>query len=170
MDDEKVYRPTEIPDNPFPGDPEARGSETGTPDAGVSTAEKIPDKGFPVKRTAVELISSALNTVSRKILQMFELTQSGGMQIGQHEPGVSGDIRITPAGIVARDTAGNTTIGIDGETGNVVIAGELRSGSVVTGDVVVGNNSVIIDGVNRRIIVNDGATDLILIGFGEGLF
>ena len=170
-EDLKVYQPLEISDAPFPiegGEPPA----AATPAAGQDayTPKTIQDKAFPVKRVAVELLSTALNTRSKKILQEFQFTESGALQVGKYEDGVSGDIRISPAGITARDSAGITTFALDGDSGDAVFKGQIRSGSLVTGEVIVGNNSVIIDGLNRRIIVNDGANDRVLIGFQENGF
>lgn len=171
MDEDKVFHPTVIPETPFPGE----GSQTGVSGSSTGgeqafTTEKIKETPFPVKRTAVELLSTALNTASQKILKAFEFTQSGAIQIGKFLLGQSGDVKISPDGIVARDSSGNTTFALDGDTGNAVFKGEVRSGSVVTGQVIVGNNSVIIDGESRTIIVNDGQYDRVLIGYDPGGF
>jgi hypothetical protein len=161
MAEEKVYTPETISDAPFP-------SEQKSGDLGVTQsvsgggqvygAQKIADQGFPAKRTAVELISSALNTKSKKILAEFEFTESGALQIGKYENGVSGDVRITPNGITARDFTGVTTFALDGTTGSAVFKGSIQSGAVITGEVIVGNNAVVVDGSNP----NGGQ---ILIGF-----
>ena len=170
-EDLKAYQPLEISDTPFPvegGEPPAAATLAAGQDA--YTPKTIQDKAFPVKRVAVELLSTALNTRSKKILQEFQFTESGALQVGKYEDGVSGDIRISPAGITARDSAGITTFALDGDSGDAVFKGQIRSGSLVTGEVIVGNNSVIIDGLNRRIIVNDGTDDRVLIGFQEDGF
>lgn len=132
---------------------------------------KIVDQSLPTKKIAVELISSALNTRSKKILGEFEFTESGALQIGKYDPGVSGDIKISPTGIVARNSSGVNTITIDGETGDAVFAGTIQSGTLIAGDVVVGDNNIRLDGENRRIIVYDEAGDArILIGYDQGGF
>ena len=132
---------------------------------------KIDDQSLPTKKIAVELISSAINTRSKKILKEFEFTESGALQIGKYDPGVSGDIKISPAGIVARNSSGINTITIDGETGDAFFAGTIQSGTLIAGDVVVGDNNIRLDGENRRIIVYDEAGDArILIGFQAGGF
>ncbi|MCR4306241.1 MAG: hypothetical protein NUV73_04120 [Candidatus Daviesbacteria bacterium] len=171
MDDNinKIYTPDVIDDTPFPQEGEsdiASSQNTGQ----TYEPETIKDQSFPIKRTAVELLSSALNTRSKKILQEFQFTPSGAIQVGNYQDGISGDIRISPDGIVARDSSGNTTFILDGATGDAVFAGSIQSGSVITGQVIVGNNNVIIDGVNRRIIVNDGTYDRVLIGYQLGGF
>lgn len=78
---------------------------------------------------------------------------------------MSGDIKISPSGIVARNTSGLTTFAIDGETGNATFAGELQSGSLITGQITVGNNTWIIDGDpdNPQIVLyNDGIPEIVL--------
>lgn len=40
----------------------------------------------------------------------------------------------------------------------------------VTSLMYIGGSSIYIDGTNKRIVVNDGTTDRILIGYGSGLF
>lgn len=44
------------------------------------------------------------------------------------------------------------------------------TGQTLTGDVNVGNGNVKIDGANKRIIINDGSYDRILIGYQSGGF
>lgn len=166
----KVYSPTVIADMPFPQEGGSDLTTAQTTGGGVYSPETTKDNPFPVKRTAVELLSTALNTRSKRILQEFQFTKSGALQIGEYEEGVSGDIRISPNGIVARDNSGNTTISIDGTTGDVIISGTLQSRNVLTGDLIVGNNGVIISGEDRTIIVNDGTYDRVLIGYDQNGF
>lgn len=170
MTDEKIYTAETIPDQPLPQE----GSEIATSEPSSSgdtyTQKTIKPNSVPVKRVAVELIGAAINTKSKKILAEFEFTEGGAIQIGKYENGVSGDIRITPNGIVARDSSGITTFALDGDTGSAVFKGSVQSGSIITGEVIVGNNSVIIDGANKRIIINDGVTDRILLGYQENGF
>lgn len=40
----------------------------------------------------------------------------------------------------------------------------------LTGDIKVGNGNVKIDGANKRILINDGSCDIILIGYQSGGF
>lgn len=164
--DDKVYYPEVIQETPFPNQTTVVGSTTTQASGEVSTADKTKQVSFPTKKIAVEVIGSALNTKSRKILKEFEFTEHGAIQIGKYENGVSGDVRLTPDGITARDKAGNTTVGIDGDTGDAVFKGSVQAGSLITGAVYVGDNTIILDGENKRIIVNDGTTDRILIGLG----
>ena len=175
MAEEKVYHPEEIVETPFPGEPIILDTQTQPSSDGNYTPTTTKEKTFPEKRIAVELLSTALNTRSRKILEEFELQQSGGFQIGDFKQGKSGDLRITPNGITARDIVGLTTFAIDGTTGDLILLGELRSGSVITGslitgEVTIGEDNIKIDGENRRIIISDGTNDRVLIGFQDGGF
>lgn len=169
MDDkQKVYTPEVIPDAGFPlaGSPVSAVTTTTQETANKTYgAKEMAEQSFPLKMVAKELMSSALNTISRKISKAFEFTKSGALQIGEYIHGVSGDVRISPDGITARNNAGNTTFALDGDTGDAVFAGKLRSGSVVTGQVVVGNASIVIDGESRRIVFyDDNSIPTIVIG------
>ncbi len=169
--DDKVYTNEVVEDNPFPGLTQtAVGTSSSGEGKDTVTSTVSKEKLFPIKRTAVELLSVALNTRSKKILQAFEFTQSGAIQIGNFEEGLTGDIQLSPNGIVARDLVGITTFALDGTTGDAVFKGRIVSGSLVTGEVIVGNNRVIIDVDDNgepTIIVNDGTYDRVLIGFGQ---
>ena len=162
-----VYEPEVVQANPFPNEVVSpiTTSSQGTGDTITPTVAK--DSKFPVKRSAVELLSTALNTRSRKILEKFDLEQRGGIQIGDFQEGLTGDVRITPNGLTGRNIAGLVTFALDTD-GNLTLVGELRAGSTITGQVIVGNNGVIIDvddDGNPSIIVNDGTHDRIIIGY-----
>lgn len=134
MADEKIYYPQTIIDSPLPG------QEVEVPTSSQAGANEVyvpkttPDRAFPVKRVAAELIGAALNTKSRKILGEFEFTKQGAIQIGKQEDGVSGDVRISPSGITARDSAGNTTFALDGDTGDAVFKGTVQAADFVIAD------------------------------------
>lgn len=158
---EKVYTQTVIDDTPFPQDGVEGFDSSQSTTSGNYSAETIKDNPMPVKRTAVELISSALNTKSKKILQTFELTQSGGIQIGKYEEGVTGDLRMTPAGIAARNPSGETTFALDAETGDAVFKGTVSAGSFIGAD----GNFVVEQGQNgARIVLYNNGLPSILIG------
>jgi len=57
---------------------------------------------------------------------------------------VSGDLRISPNGITARDSAGLTTFSIDGTTGNAVFKGTVQAGSFITDNVQVTDEGIYI--------------------------
>lgn len=157
--DEKLYTPEIISENPFPGQVNILSSQSESSTGGTYSPTTTKEKTFPKKRMAEELLSTALNTRSRKILQEFALEQSGGIQVGDFKEGISGDLRITPNGLTARNIAGITTIAIDGDTGDAIFMGELRTGAVVTGSVVVtdGNIALYNDGVLEIFIGDDGS-------------
>lgn len=166
---EKIYEPEVVQDTPFPNQTDQPTVVNQTISGGVVGAATTKEKVFPKKRVAVELLSQVLNTRSRKVLQEFDLEQSGGFRVGNYQEGISGDISITPNGIVGRDLSGIQTFVLDNE-GNLAMKGEIRSGSLITGQVVVGNNRVIIDideNGEPQIIVNDGTYDRVLIGYGD---
>lgn len=157
---EKVYTPEVIEENPFPGGIEPVILSGQQNPAGVYTPSTSKSKTFPKKRTAVELLSTALNTRSKKILQEFELQQSGGLKIGDFKEGLSGDVKVTPNGIVGRNSAGLTTFALDND-GNLILVGELRSGSVITGQIIMGSDGEIVIGDE------DGATIIDAIGLSS---
>lgn len=163
-DNLKVYYPDTIVDSPLPGQEPANFGISQATSGGSFSTEKATDQSMPTKRVAIELLSSALNTKSKKILAEFTLTEQGALQIGKYVNGVSGDIRLTPSGIVMRDKSGITTVAQYAEDGSAVFKGSIQAGSIITGLVIVGNNSLIFDGDNKRILVNDGENDIIAIG------
>jgi len=171
MTDDKVYYPETIDENPLPLEGEVVGfGETQKTSNDEFQEKKIETQPIPTRRIAYEVIGNQLNTRTRKILAEFEFTESGAIQVGKYENGVSGDLRITPNGITARDEAGLITFAIDGTTGNAVFKGEVQAGTIITGLVVVGDNSVIIDGDAKRIVINDGTNDRVLIGYQKDGF
>ena len=187
---DKVYTNQTIPDVAFPTDPDATTVTEVVPGGTASTPSgnsTIPEQDWVKQQIAAEVISVALNTRSKKILGEFEFTPSGAIQIGIFTIGVNGDIRIDPAGIIARNSLGDTTFALDGETGDATFRGTIEAGSVISptilanyiqvggagadiqgtginGVVNVKNSSVIIDGTNGRILINDGSNNRIVIG------
>jgi len=166
-DSEKVYTPEEIDDNPFPTEDSIEGFDvTQNTSNDIINAQKIADQSFPSKRVAVELLSTALNTKSKKILQEFEFTSSGAIKVGEYQNGVSGELKISPNGLVARNNAGSTTFAIDGDTGDAVFTGTIQAGTLIGGQVAVGDGDILIDGEQKRMIFYDPDTGLpsIIIG------
>ncbi len=93
---------------------------------------------------AVETIGSALNTKSKRILAEFQFADSGAIKVGKFAPGVSGDLRISPNGIVARNESGIITFSIDGTTGNAAdIAGDIVDVAMINSGVI---TKVLVDG------------------------
>lgn len=160
MDIKKVYTPETIEETPFPQyDPQNAGTTQKT-GQGVYSAETTPEKPLPQKKIAVELLSSAMNTVSKKILQTFELVQYGGLQIGKFVAGVSGDVRVTPNGITARDITGATTFNLDGETGDAQFAGTLRAGATIVSNTIITQEST--NGNGRTVYLNGGIPSIVI--------
>lgn len=156
MADEKVYGPSEIADNPLPQDTTPVTTPASQPTShDVITPKTIPDQPLPTRMIAHEVIGEVLNTKSKKILAEFGFTKMGAIQIGQQQDGISGDIRISPIGIVGRNPAGVVTFSIDADTGDAVFAGEVQAGSFISGEVSVGDGSVIIDGDSSSINIFD---------------
>jgi hypothetical protein len=161
---DKVYENEVQPDNPFPnGVVESLSETSGNSD--IVTPTTTTEKKFPTRKIATELISSALNTKSKKILQEFELTQSGAIRIGNFKEGISGEVLITAEGIVTKDKAGLVTIALYGADGSGVFKGSIQAGSIITGIVDVGDNSIVIDGEAKRMVFyDDNGIPQIVIG------
>lgn len=160
MANEKVYTPEVIQENPLPGgidasyditDPSIRSNPSEAP-LGPAT---IKQQLVPAKKVATELLSTMLNTRSKKILQEIQFTPSGALQIGNYQDGDTGDIRISPNGIVARNITGLQTFALDGLTGSAVFAGEVQAGTLISGAVAVGDGNILIDGATRRMLFYD---------------
>lgn len=166
------YTPTVIEAYPFPGT--ADGDQTESYAAGSAapgknnySPDEVPTRTFPTQTIANTVISDSFNTQSRRILDRYEFSKNGSIQIGEYEEGVSGDIRISPSGFIARNSAGVTTITIDGTTGDATFKGTIVAGSLIAGRTDIGTvgGNVFIDGANNRIIISDGTNDRILIGY-----
>lgn len=169
MDDIKTYKNEEIQDNPFPqGQVAVPGGSDGT--GKTYSNQTIPDQPVPKRVVASELISSILNTQSKKILGEVQFTEQGAIQIGKYDPGVSGDVRISPSGIVARNKDGANTVTIDGDTGDATFKGNLLAGTIITGRVEIGSGLIVLDGASGNIMISDGVNDRILIGYQQGGF
>ena len=133
----------------------------------TTTPSTYQEQVLPIKKIATELLSDAINTQTRKIIREFAFAPSGAIQIGNYQDGDTGDIRISPEGIVGRDKFGNTTFSIDGDTGNAIFAGQLQTGTLITGMVLVGDGSIQIDGENvRQVFFDENGVPVIVIGNG----
>lgn len=164
MADEKVYTPQVVEDTAFPQEEAGDVYVSQSKQGGNYSPQTTKDQQFPKKVISQEVISSSLNTKSRKIMGEFEFTEMGSIKIGKYVNGVSGEVNLTPNGIIAKDTSGVTTVGIDGTTGDAVFKGTLQAGTVVAGD-----NTVIIDEDNGhgRLLFMDGEKVAILLGWGD---
>lgn len=165
MANEKVYTPEIIEDQPFPieegGIPH---TETQASSNQTFSPATIEEQSPPTKRISVELIGSVINTKSRKILQELQFTEMGAIQVGKYTNGVSGDMRLSPGGIVARNLSGITTFAIDGDTGDAVFAGTVQAGTLISGAVAVGDGDILIDGEKKRMVFYVDGVPTIIIG------
>lgn len=167
---DKVFEPITISDVPLPGDSVITQNPATSGDSSTavtSTPQNVSDTIIPTKIVAHETIGETLNTKARKIQGAYSFTQQGSIEVGVFQPGVSGDVRITPDGITARDNAGNTTFNLDGDTGDAEFAGTLRGGTVIGGN----NSSVVIQesqAGNGRIVLYRGGLPSIIIGDPNG--
>lgn len=158
MDDVKVFTPEVIDENPFPQD-QIKADNTTT-----YSPTEIADQPMPSSMIANELVSQSLNTQTKNILGEFRFTPTGALQVGKYLPNSSGDIRISPNGIVARNSNGVTTFTIDGTTGNAAFLGAVLAGSLISGNITlggVGNG----DGI---LIVKDASGNIILRADKDG--
>lgn len=125
----KVYEPEVSNETPFPQGDQQESSVTQPTSGSITSPLTTQPQSFPQKKVSTELLSTALNTKSKKIQQGFQFTKQGAIQVGEYQNGVSGDVKISPAGVVARDQSGNTTFALDGETGDAVFSGDVRAGT-----------------------------------------
>jgi hypothetical protein len=169
---DKIYIPESIEQQPFPTTGESvvvaepsTASTTKATDT-VYTPKEEPQRKNPEKVVAVETISASLDTQGRRILGAYEFGVLGAIQVGTYVAGISGDLKISPDGIVARNKSGVTTFSLDGTTGDATFKGSISAGSVIVGAVDVGGSNIQIDGANNRIMIYDDAgTPRIILGY-----
>lgn len=164
MADDKVYTQEVIEDTPFPQeDGTVPYTDAQSTSGEIYSQKTIKPQTMPTKRVAVELIGSMLNTKSKKILGEFQFTKNGAIQVGEYTNGVSGDIRISPNGITARNLSGLTTFSLDGDNGDAVFAGTIQAGTLISGVVAVGDGDILIDGESKQMIwYTDGIPSIII--------
>lgn len=156
----KVYTPQVIEENPFPQEESAMYDTTQSTSKGNYSPETTTDQPIPPKRIAIELLSTALNTKSKKITQEFQFTEMGAIQIGKYIEGVSGDTRISANGLVMRNKAGETTIAQDGDTGDALFAGQIRAGSTIVSDSIITQQSS--EGNGRTVYLINGVPAIVI--------
>jgi len=130
----KIYEPNEIEDTPIESVLEETGSEDSTSDvSGVSSPETLTRTLIPNYILASDLINASLDTQKKRILSNYGFSESGSIQVGKYVAGVSGDIRISPDGLIGRNKSNVTTFAIDGTTGDATFMGTIMAGAVVVG-------------------------------------
>lgn len=161
-DNDKIYYPEVIdsyvlPETVAPTDNASGGTSTSKDS---SLPSELRTESYPTRVIARETIAESLNTKTKKILGNFTFGQVGAIAIGVYENGVSGDVRITPDGIVARNISGVTTFSLDGTNGSAVFLGTVTAGSLISGNIVVGGA----DNVSGEISVLDtGGVERVLL-------
>ena len=144
---DKVYYPETIDTYPLSNivTEESEASINYIGDVNMSQDDFGNSLSFPRTILAHELLSTILNTQTKKILGEFKFSELGAIRIGNYENGVSGDIRLSPSGILGRNTSGDTTFSIDGETGDATFGGTLSAAAGSLGAITIGSNAWHVD-------------------------
>ena len=103
-----------------------------------TVSEAINTSGNLVK----DVINSKLDTAAKTILDSFTFGHSGALQIGEYSSGVSGDIRISPNGIIGRDETDSNTFTIDATTGNATFSGDITGSTGTFGSVIINSGTI----------------------------
>ncbi len=140
--DNKIYSPEVIPDAPFPQSMPTNQAQPQTIQGGITGQQIIQSQPLPLPQNADNVISPRLDTKTKQILAAFTFAPTGALRIGDFRAGRSGEVDIDPNGIIAKDINGDTTFALDGEDGSAVFAGQLASGTLLTGEIVVGNTVI----------------------------
>ncbi len=154
--------PDTIIDQPFPSDQTT--IEQVQPASASQTQLSptvTPPRSFPEPVIAQHTIGDSLDTQSRRIKGTFKLDKSGGIQIGQQQNGISGEVDITPSGISAVNENNETTFAIDANTGDATFMGNLQAGSLIAGDsdIIIGKGN---NGGGRIVIFNNGLPSIVI--------
>lgn len=76
--------------------------------------------------------------------------------------------KVDMLGNLTSTSATITGYATDSEFSNALVKDSIIQ--ILSGKIIVGDNKIIIDGVNKRILINDGTNDRILIGYQSGGF
>lgn len=158
----KVYEIPTISDTPFPSEGVLAVTPVSSGQKDVFLPPVIADREFPQKVIAGEVIGPMLDTQAKKILGTFTFTEFGAIQVGKYEAGVSGEVKISPLGIVAKNTAGATTFSLDRETGDAYFKGTLVAGTIIAGD-----SAIVLETAtngNGRMVFRNSGIPAIVIG------
>jgi len=159
-----VLKPEVIEEVAFPELEQTTTVNTG----GSGTAETlVPNaevgKSFPPALIARTVIADSFDTQSRRILSDYTFGEYGSISVGKYENGVSGDVKISPSGIIARNKNGENTFTLDATTGDATFKGTVAAGSFIAGNYFTVRES----GNYKGIFINDGTYDVIFIGTEE---
>jgi len=146
-------KPIEIDVIDFPNSSETTGSVS-TGDSTLDNLKPETSSGFkfPQATIARTVIADSINTQTKRILGEFKFDKSGAIKIGDNTNG-EGEIKISPNGIVAKNSAGVDTFTLDGTTGDATFKGTLAAGALIAG------NGVYVD--KDGIVINDGTSDVV---------
>ena len=89
-----------------------------------------------------DIVNARFDTSAKNILASFAFGASGALQIGSYVNGVTGDVKISPAGIIGRNSSGSNTFSIDGTTGVATFAGALSAPSGTLGGFTLGSTTI----------------------------
>lgn len=120
----KIFFPNTIADKPIDGG--SIGNNTDTKDTAFSP-NSSPSNEINSPVLASDVVGMSMNTQARQILGGYTFGQVGSLAVGKYVAGVSGDIRISPSGIVGRNTSGTNTFTIDGTTGSATFLGTVTA-------------------------------------------
>lgn len=102
--------------------------------SGIEYTPPVVNASIPKKVVASELLNESLNTQERKISGAFTFNKCGAIQVGEFDQGVSGELKISPTGIAARNKDGVSTFALDGETGDATFSGSIKAADVTVVD------------------------------------
>lgn len=157
-----TYYPPEIPDNAL-GTIEQSGTDTtnNTYTTKVYTPVSEVDKNYPSRIVAHETLSQTLDTRTKKIKGEYSFSKEGAITVGGYVAGESGEISISPDGIVAKNVNGENTVAIDGTTGDATFKGQVKAGSFIS------DGDVTIRGTGAY-VVDDGTYNVLRLGYFSG--
>lgn len=131
--------PQTIVDQPIPlldgsqTDPSGSNSAQQTTETVIVPTTQV-DQAFPEKIVAQETLSQSLNTESKRILGQYTFEQNGAIAMGEFQQGVSGEVKISPDGITAKNVNGDTTFSLDGATGDATFKGTVEANGFTIAD------------------------------------
>lgn len=112
-------------------------------------------------------IDARLDTSAKQILDAFTFGASGAIQIGTYEAGVSGDVKISPNGIVARNKSNQTTVSIDGSTGDANFRGTITASTITGSTLQTGTSGANVDITSSRLRVRSNTTEVLYLELGD---
>ena len=125
--------PQTITDQPVPllegGMTPTTGTTTNpvTSDSGAYTPAPVTNVQVPFEQIAVDTIGTSINTETKSILGQFTFEQLGAIVVGLFQQGVSGEVKISPDGIIATNVNGDITFALDGTTGDATFKGTVEA-------------------------------------------